>query len=91
MVASADTLMRVVEGSTPPAAEVTVELGTETFALPAKVGRVLLKRLADSLMSADRVVRCLGFFERWGLAVVVGHMVMNVVCFGLGVVFAQHL
>jgi hypothetical protein len=54
MVASADARMRVIEGSTPPAAEVIVELGNEAFALPTKVGRVLLERLADSLMSAER-------------------------------------
>lgn len=53
-VASAATRMRVVEGSTPPAAEVIVELGIETFALPTKVGRVLLERLADSVISTER-------------------------------------
>lgn len=52
-VASVDARMREVEGSTPPAAEVIIELGTETFALPTKVSRVLLERLADSLISAE--------------------------------------
>lgn len=53
-VVSADARVRVVEGSTPPAAEVVVELGTEAFTLPTKVGRILLERLADSLTSAER-------------------------------------
>ena len=46
----------MVEGSTPPAAEVIVELGSEAFALPTKVGRVLLERLADGLPSCDQTL-----------------------------------
>jgi hypothetical protein len=53
-VASADARVRVVEGSAPPSAEVVVELGTETYSLSTKVGRVLLERLADCLTSAER-------------------------------------
>ena len=49
--------MHVIPGATPPAAEVEVELGGETFALPTKVARVLLERLAASVTSAEHYGR----------------------------------